>query len=67
MRPIPRKPASRLNLPPQPFRVHIETVRPGRRAILQECACEVRGIAQQFDHRAGLGDQRGKIVLAGRR
>src|ERR1700694_4755831 len=55
---IPRKRTGGLNLATQPLRVHIETVRPGRRAILKEYAREISGIAQGFDHGAALGDKR---------
>jgi hypothetical protein len=63
---IPRQRASRFDLPAQAFRVHIETVRPGRRPVLKEYAGKVCGVAQRLDHRAGLGDQRGEIVFARR-
>ena len=33
-------------------------------AIFEEYACEERGIAQRLAHRAALGDDSGKIVLA---
>src|SRR5260221_1175541 len=63
---IPLKRSSRLDFATQPIGTHVETVRPGRRAILQEYACEVCGIAQRLNYRAGLGNQSGEIVLARR-
>src|ERR1700737_4144229 len=61
---IPRQRARRLDLAAQPLRVHIETIRPGRRAILKKYAREICGIAQRFDHRAGPADDGGEIVLS---
>src|SRR5258706_11043255 len=61
---IPRKSAGCLDLAAKPARRDIETIRPGRRALFEEHAREVSGIAQRLDHRSALGDDGGKIVLA---
>src|SRR5260370_2107632 len=62
---VPRKRAGSLDFAAQPAGRGIETVRPGRRAILEEYAFEIRGITQGFDHGSALCNNGGEVVLAG--